>query len=95
MRHWRSVLPIPIHTVRYEALVTEGEPRMREILGFLGLSWDPGVLAFHQSQRTVRTLSYDQDTRPLSSTSIGRHRHYTRGLEGVEFPVYRDCDPTA
>jgi len=88
MQHWREVLRVPIHTVSYEALVEEGEPRMRELLDFLGLSWDASVLSFHQSRRTVRTLSYDQVSRPLTQASVGRWRNYARVLDGIPFSAY-------
>jgi hypothetical protein len=88
MTHWRNTLRVPIHGLRYEALATEGEPRMRDLLAFLGLPWNPNVLRFHESRRTVRTLSYDSVSRPLTSASVGRWRNYARALEGVDFPEY-------
>jgi len=94
MQHWRAVLRVPIHTVRYESLVEEGEPRMRELLDFLGLSWDASVLSFHQSRRTVRTLSYDQVSRPLTQASVGRWRNYARVLEGIPFSAYPSAHST-
>jgi tetratricopeptide (TPR) repeat protein len=94
MQHWRAVLRVPIHTVRYESLVEEGEPRMRELLDFLGLSWDASVLSFHQSRRTVRTLSYDQVSRPLTQASVGRWRNYARALDGIPFSAYPSVYPS-
>jgi hypothetical protein len=88
MRHWRRVLRVPIHTLAFEALATEGEPRIREMVGFLGLPWDDRVMRFHESRRTVRTLSYDQVSRPLTSAPVGRWRRYAKALEGVAFPEY-------
>ncbi len=88
MAHWRSVLRVPIHTLSYEQLVEEGEPRMRTMLEFLGLPWDPRVLAFHTSRRTVRTLSYDQVSRPLTQSSVGRWQNYAKALEGIHFSAY-------
>jgi hypothetical protein len=61
---------------------------MRELLDFLGLSWDASVLSFHQSRRTVRTLSYDQVSRPLTQASVGRWRNYARNLDGIPFSEY-------
>jgi tetratricopeptide (TPR) repeat protein len=88
MAHWKRVLRVPIHMLRYEDLATEGEPHMRQLLDFLGLPWSPHVLRFHASHRTVRTLSYDSVSRPLTAASIGRWRNYARALEGVDFPSY-------
>lgn len=89
MAHWKSVLHVPIQSLSYEALVTQGEPCIRKLLEFLGLQWDDRVMRFHESRRTVRTLSYDQVSRPLHATSVGRWRDYAAALERVEFPAYR------
>jgi len=80
MEHWRHELDLPTLDVRYEDLVTNGERGMRAIIEFLGLPWDPSVAQFHSIRRTVRTLSYDQVSRPLTDASIGRWRHYERHL---------------
>jgi Flp pilus assembly protein TadD len=88
MAHWSRVLRVPIHEVAYEELVTAGEPRIRTMLEFLGLEWNPNVMRFHESSRTVRTLSYDQVSRPLYSNSVGRWLNYERALAGVKFPAY-------
>ncbi len=43
---------------RYEDLITDPEAVMRRlIVGKLGLKWDPNVLNFHSSNRTVHTHS--------------------------------------
>ncbi len=76
MEHWRRELDVPILEVRYEELVTSGERGMRTLIEFLGLPWDPRVADFHSIRRTVRTLSYDQVSRPLTDASVGRWRNY-------------------
>lgn len=96
MAHWRAVLATPaspptVLEVRYERLVREGAPEMRRIVEFLGLPWDAGVERFHETRRTVRTLSYDQVSRPLYTGSIGRWRRFEAALAGVEWPAY-DAD---
>ncbi|MCB9848573.1 MAG: sulfotransferase [Phycisphaeraceae bacterium] len=88
MDHWKCILEIPILDVRYEELVRDPDSQFPRLIEFLGLEWDEACRAFHQSRRTVRTLSYDQVNRPLYTTSAGRHQHYAAQLEGVEFPDY-------
>ena len=88
MDHWRETLDIPILDVKYEALVRDPEPQFRRIIEFLGLDWDERCLAFHESGRAVRTLSYDQVIRPIYTSSVARHRNYAPFLEGVAFPDY-------
>jgi Flp pilus assembly protein TadD len=40
MAHWAKVLPLPTFEVRYESLVTDPEPIIRDLVSFLGLDWD-------------------------------------------------------
>src|SRR3546814_6261366 len=57
MRHWQSVLPLPIHELRYESLVESPETEARRLIGFLGLDWEPACLEFHRSNRAVQPPS--------------------------------------
>lgn len=76
MRHWKSVLDIPILDLRYEELVMSQETTSRRLLDFLDLEWDPRCLDFHRSDRHVATSSYDQVRQPLYTRSMGRWRQY-------------------
>lgn len=38
--------------VRYERLITEPQAVLTEVLGLMGLPWDPAMLAFHESDLT-------------------------------------------
>ncbi|MDF1810351.1 MAG: sulfotransferase [Phycisphaerales bacterium] len=88
MEHWKDVLDIPILDVCYEDLVTEPEIYVPQLIEFLGLTWDPACLEFHQSNRTVRTLSYDQVNRPIYTSSVSRHKKYMQYIDGVKFSDY-------
>ena len=76
MDHWRTVLPLPIHEVDYEEVVSDLEGVARRLLAALGLAWDPACLEFHRTQRPVRTTSVAQVRQPLYTRSIGRWRRY-------------------
>lgn len=88
MEHWRSSLDVPILDVHYERLVAHPETEFPRIIEFLGLPWDDACTRFHESRRTVRTLSYDQVNRPLYTSSSGRHANYAPYIEGIEFEAY-------
>ena len=81
MKHWKAVLPLPIHELRYEDLVEAPERVSRELVEFCGLDWDPAVLRFHESHRPVRTASYAQVRQPIYRTAVGRAKRYERCLE--------------
>jgi hypothetical protein len=80
MKHWQSVLDLPLLEVCYEALVAEPEAQIRRLVDFAGLPWHPGCLRFHETERVVRTASANQVRRPLYASSVGRHRAYARWL---------------
>jgi hypothetical protein len=76
MAHWRAVLPMPIHELRYEELVDQPEAATRALLAHCGLDWDADCLDFQKTQRTVRTPSRWQVRQPMYRSSIGRWRNY-------------------
>jgi Sulfotransferase family len=88
MNHWKSTLDVPILDVHYENLVANPQHEFPRLIEFLGLDFDPSCYDFHKSNRTVRTLSYDQVNRPLYTTSSGRHVNYEKHIRDIEFPRY-------
>ena len=80
MEHWKRVLAIPILEVHYEELVSDQEGVTRQILDFCGLEWDPRCLRYFEHTRVVQTASYDQVTRPIYSSSIGRYKPFEKHL---------------
>ena len=80
MEHWRSVLPIPMLDVHYEALVSDPDAEVRRLIAFMGLDWEPACLRFERSRGTVTSASLWQVRRPLYTNSIGRWQHYERHI---------------
>jgi tetratricopeptide (TPR) repeat protein len=84
MRHWQSVLPLPIHELQYEALVESPEPQARGMIAFLGLPWESACLEFHRSNRAVQTPSRWQVREPIHGRSAGRWRGYADSLPAFD-----------
>jgi tetratricopeptide (TPR) repeat protein len=80
MAHWRQALPLPMLPVRYEALVAEPEPVLREVLAFLGLSWEPACLRPERAERVAATRSQAEVQRPIHRESVGRAEAYRAHL---------------
>jgi tetratricopeptide (TPR) repeat protein len=89
--HWRGVLPLPMMTIDYEALICNPEGESRRLIQFLGLDWEPAVLKFHRTERWVFSASLWQVRQPLFCGSVGRWRHYARYLQ----PVFEVLDPAS
>ena len=80
LQHWNRLLPGKILTVQYEDLVTDPENQVRRLLEHCHLDFDPACLAFHETDRVVRTASEAQVRKPLYTDSIGRWRRYEKHL---------------
>ena len=80
MEHWKGVLPGRILELDYERLVDEPEAEARRLVAWCGLEWDGRCLAFHKSERAVRTASLGQVREPVYGRSVGRWRRYERHL---------------
>jgi hypothetical protein len=75
MEHWQRILPGEhFMTVQYEDVVADLPGQARRLLQFCDLPWTDRVLAFHQTERVVRTASVNQVRQPIYSSSVGRWR---------------------
>jgi len=81
MAHWSRHLPLPVHEVSYEDLVTDPRTVSRKLIEFCGLPWDERCLDFHRTPRTVQTASKLQVRRPIYKTSVGRWKPYEAQLK--------------
>ena len=82
MAHWRAVLPPGVMIeVQYEKVVADLENQARRIIAHCGLHWDDACLAFHKTQRVVRTASVNQVRQPIYRSSVGRWRPYEAQLQ--------------
>jgi tetratricopeptide (TPR) repeat protein len=82
MDHWRSVLPSSAFLdVDYEALVADPATWSKLIVAHCDLDWDERCLAFHLSERQVRTASAGDVRRPVYTTAVGSAQRYSKHLE--------------
>jgi tetratricopeptide (TPR) repeat protein len=80
----RENLPLAYHEVRYDRLVTEFEPTVRALAGFIGLEWTDAFLRFDRTAqaRGVRTASEGQVRKGLYNGG-GQWRRYADELTPV------------
>jgi hypothetical protein len=78
-------LPLDIHLVRHEDLVTAFTPEVRRICELLHLEWVPSMEEFapRTQRRDILTPSAAQLARGLDASGIGRWRRYRGELEPV------------
>ncbi|MEO1583599.1 MAG: sulfotransferase [Planctomycetota bacterium] len=96
MRHWQRVMPDRFTMIEYESVVADLEGGARAIAAAAGLEFDERSLRYWETANPISTASYDQASRPIYTTSVGRWRVYERQLaplietlkaRGVSLPV--------
>lgn len=80
MDHWRKVLPLQMFELQYEEMIADQEAMSRKLIDFAGLEWDDACLSFHETERTVRTLSRWQVRQPIYTSSVKRWKKYDEFL---------------
>jgi tetratricopeptide (TPR) repeat protein len=80
MRHWHAVLPGRVLTIHYEDVVDDLEGSVRSLLDYCGLPFEPACVAFHETQRSVRTASSEQVRQPIYREGLAQWRHYAPWL---------------
>ncbi len=83
---YRAVLPLEVHTVRYESLIESFEETLTKVLDFLGVDWDDGVRNYVETayrRGKINTPSYNQVTQPLYTRARGRWERYREQMQPV------------
>lgn len=80
MRHWKKVCPIPIHDVFYEDLVSNTQSVAGDMISYLDLDWEDGVMDRTGSLKVVKTLSVWQVRQPIFQSSKGKWHQYEEQL---------------
>ena len=89
MQHWeraREVLPLNVHTIRYEDMVEDLEGELRPLIDFVGVGWDDSLLEHQKTAKDrgyIRTPSYAQVTEKIYTRSSGRWTKYRAHLEPI------------
>lgn len=85
-QHYQTVLPIDVHTIRYESLIEAFDETLSPLLNFLSLDWHESVRRFAetaQQQGRINTPSYSQVVRPLYTHARYRWESYREQMRPV------------
>jgi len=80
MAHWKSVLPVNIHTVYFEDLVKFPETTSRQMFRFINVDWQPECISFLLKNRSVKATALAQVERNKYKTSLEHWQHYKEYL---------------
>jgi len=76
MAHVDAVAPGRVHRIIYERLVEDPEAEIRALLDACRLPFDPACLAFHKTERAIRTPSSEQVRQPIYRDALDEWRVY-------------------
>ena len=85
-QQYQTILPLEVHTVRYESLIEAFEETLTPLFDFLGVGWDDEVRNFTETayrRGKIHTPSYNQVTQPLYTRSRGRWERYREQMQPV------------
>ncbi|MBT8135493.1 MAG: sulfotransferase [Gammaproteobacteria bacterium] len=81
MQVWRDRFPGRFFDISYEETVTDLEPAVRDLLGFLELPFEKACMEFHRQDAAVSTASAVQVRQPVHTRSVGRWKKYAGELQ--------------
>ena len=81
VKHWQSVLPESVKTVKYEDLVKDLESTAVDVIHFCQLDWQEECLNFHKNTQASTTASASQVRQKVYSSSIGMWKNYKNELQ--------------
>ncbi len=87
--HYRNELDSNYYTLHYERLVDDIENEVKDLLSYVGLSFENACLDFYQDKSHTKTASYSQVTQPLYDSSKFRYKSYLQYLE----PAIGELEP--
>jgi tetratricopeptide (TPR) repeat protein len=76
MAHWDAALPGRVLRAQHEDVVDDLEGSVQRILDHCGLPFEPACVAFHETQRSVRTPSSEQVRQPIFRDGLDAWRRY-------------------
>jgi hypothetical protein len=80
MDHWDKVLPGKILRVNNEDVIEDLDGQVRRMLDYLELPFEEQCIAFHETDRSVRTASSEQVRQPINKKGMGRWKPYAKHL---------------
>lgn len=81
MTRFNTVMPGAVLHLGYEDLIEETEAQVRRLLEHVGVAFEPGCLAFHESGNAVRTPSSEQVRQPIFRHGLAEWRRYEPHLQ--------------
>jgi tetratricopeptide (TPR) repeat protein len=76
MAHWDRALPGKVLRIQHEDVVEDLEAKVRRILEFCNLEFEPACVDFHKTDRRVHTASSEQVRQPINRDGVDQWRNF-------------------
>lgn len=83
MDHWHQCYPDDILTVHHEDVLDDLPGQVARILDYIGVPFEEACVAFHQTQRLIKTPSAEQVRQPINRSGQGRWKPYASHLDAL------------
>ncbi|MEL6497264.1 MAG: sulfotransferase [Planctomycetota bacterium] len=80
MQHWAATIPDRFTLIEYEAVVGDLEAAARSLSQAAGVGFNDASLRYWESAKPINTASFEQASRPVYTSSIGRWKSYETHL---------------
>jgi len=94
MAHWRQHLPLPIHELHYEALVTDPGGALASLHRSIGIPQTEAAACI-PADAPVQSASVWQVRQPIYSSSIGHWHSYAPYVPELEAIIDQEASPSA
>jgi len=93
MKTWMRQDRGDLMTISYEELTADPDTKIRELIAFCDLEWEPACLNFHESKRQVSTASVSQVRKPIYKSAQGRAAPFDEYLGTLKRVLGRAASP--
>ena len=75
-------MPNYINEVSYENLIENHQEKIKEIIHFCELDWDPNCLEFYsKNKKPIQTASVNQANKPIYKDSVDKFSNFKKYFE--------------
>jgi len=78
IKFWKNKYPSKIFDLNYEDLVTLPEKTIKDLLKFCDLEWDGNCIKYHDTKRSIKTLSVAEARRPIYKSSLSGSSNFEK-----------------
>ena len=81
MNFWNKLFPEKIYNLEYEKLINNPNNEIKNLINFCDLEWEDNCLTFHNTKRSIKTLSVSEARKPIYKSSLSGSSNFQSYLK--------------